>query len=295
MIIEHLDELIEFLNDEHFSDCILDIVFSVANQQPEAIVNHLAVFAHAASSACYHSHKVDKILGTVGKLVSSQAEVCANMLIDRMQRLIDYNKSIEHYFNTPSDGADGVGRDRHDAHAGGDDHDDHDDHDDNHNDHIQRRAQEGRVSRLHQKRHSELIPSCKRLVLDSVCETETGANVDNNNNNENYDDDADGTQQVVSARGTDATTRIIDARHGMTRKSQSYTGTIGRRDANDEANLERAVDVNRKLVYKLNEVFTIVQAHPSVLGKRTHTHSPTFGFIYHLFPIISWVIVITCT
>lgn len=108
-----MEDLIVFLADEFCQDTILDILYSIANQSPIALESYLVLFENS-SSFYDDSHKVDKIIGTVGKslrvsklaifvdltiilvcdlILKKKSEYCTNLLIQRVKKSM--NKSIK--------------------------------------------------------------------------------------------------------------------------------------------------------------------------------------------------------
>jgi hypothetical protein len=54
----------DYLIEDEYQEYILDIMLSVANQYPIALSNYLCLFDNSIS---YESHKVDRIISTIGK------------------------------------------------------------------------------------------------------------------------------------------------------------------------------------------------------------------------------------
>jgi protein melted len=85
IVMVHLEDIIEFLNDDKCRDYVLDVMYSIANQMPIALEPYLVLFDHKAPY--YDSFKIDKIIGLIGKSLKGKAEFCTNLLIQRLKSL----------------------------------------------------------------------------------------------------------------------------------------------------------------------------------------------------------------
>lgn len=68
----YLDEILVYLPEPNFQDCVLDIVYSVATQTPIALEPYLKLFD---SRVYYDSFKIEKIISTVGKSIKVKSSL----------------------------------------------------------------------------------------------------------------------------------------------------------------------------------------------------------------------------